>query len=210
MSGFIEAGPSSSAEVERRFSSFAIQTRLWKSSFGMARREWGLCALIIAIFPLGSTGFLGPLPHGGRVHGVYMPRPGLCAVRPLRILAPRCCSFRTEINVPQSSKSISVGDSVTLLGSCFSDNIAAKLRDAKFKVDANPFGISFHPKSIAFCLERMASGAPFREEDLRIGNDGQWFSFQHHTCFSVRSLPTPLSALSPPPPAEQCISMRFT
>ena len=152
-------------------------------------------ALIIALSPIGAICFLGPLP-GGHMPDASVARPGtLGLARSMRILeqirserraALQCCSFRTEINVPQSSKSISVGDSITLLGSCFSENIAVKLRDAKFNVEANPFGISFHPKSIAFCLDRMASGEPFREEDLRKSNAGIWYSFQHHTSFTVR------------------------
>ena len=96
-------------------------------------------------------------------------------------------SFRTEVDVKPApiSKRISLEDKVTLMGSCFSDNMAAKLQVNKFSVESNPFGVSFHPLSLAWSLDRLLTGLPFTRDDLDHGpNGGPWFSYQHHSSFS--------------------------
>lgn len=56
--------------------------------------------------------------------------------------------FSTPIHIPLSPWSIGYGDSILMLGSCFSDNIAAKLKEYYFHVTANPFGTLYNPLSI--------------------------------------------------------------
>ncbi|GAB5035518.1 gscfa family protein [Nannochloropsis oceanica] len=54
-------------------------------------------------------------------------------------------------------------------------------------VEINPFGTAYNPVSIYRCLERLATGRPFEEEELEEHpQDGRWFSFDHHTSFSAR------------------------
>ena len=51
----------------------------------------------------------------------------------------------TQVNPEGFEKRLRLEDDITLLGSCFVDNISAKLRDASFHVHANPFGTLYNP-----------------------------------------------------------------
>ena len=56
--------------------------------------------------------------------------------------------FHPEI----SNEKIQIGNKITLLGSCFSDEIAIRLTNSGFHVVANPFGTIFHPTALANLL----------------------------------------------------------
>ena len=55
----------------------------------------------------------------------------------------------TQVDIPRFPWSVRPTDRVALLGSCFSDHIAAQLRDRLFRVTANPTGTLYNPVSIA-------------------------------------------------------------
>lgn len=80
-------------------------------------------------------------------------------------------------------------------GSCFSENISAKLRRAKFNVESNPFGIMFNPLSIAEMFSSLASGREFSAADV-VTDGNLWFSYAHHGSFSDVSLDILLSNLN--------------
>jgi hypothetical protein len=50
---------------------------------------------------------------------------------------------------------ISHADSLFLIGSCFSEHMAERLKWSGFKVEENPYGILFNPLSIANCLHQI-------------------------------------------------------
>lgn len=93
---------------------------------------------------------------------------------------------------------ISLGfqDRIMVLGSCFADNIGAKLSDAGFSVCVNPFGTLYNPVSIANAAARLgaaakaglkdAGGAGFTSEDcVQMGAEaGLVCSWWHHTRFA--------------------------
>ena len=81
---------------------------------------------------------------------------------------------------------ISYKDKITMLGSCFSDNIGRQLEDFGFDVCVNPFGTLYNPVSIFKSVERLISGTDFTEEDcVQIGaGDERFCSFSHHTSFA--------------------------
>ena len=56
--------------------------------------------------------------------------------------------FHPEI----SNEKIQIGNKITLLGSCFSDEIAIRMRNSGIQVVANPFGTIFHPTALANLL----------------------------------------------------------
>ncbi len=60
--------------------------------------------------------------------------------------------LQLDFNPDISVKKIKIGDKITLLGSCFSDEIALKLIESGFHVCANPFGTIFHPTALANLL----------------------------------------------------------
>lgn len=66
-----------------------------------------------------------------------------------------------------SNTKINVGDKITLLGSCFSDEIAIKFKENGFQVCSNPFGTIFHPTAIAnLILMEDFSTSVIKREDL--------------------------------------------
>ena len=75
------------------------------------------------------------------------------------------------------------GDGVVSLGSCFADELASRLLDGGFSVEANPFGTLYNPASVASALERLVEGRPLADADL-VEHGGLWHSWHHHGSFS--------------------------
>lgn len=90
-------------------------------------------------------------------------------------------NFRTDIQPLSSQPSISHSDRILMLGSCFTDNIGAKLDERLFTVLANPFGSLYNPASIAATVSRIVDHTPFSQSDIQRGSDGLWFSYCTHT-----------------------------
>ncbi len=67
-------------------------------------------------------------------------------------------NFRTELSLPSSSDKINNQHQIVLLGSCFSQNIGARLQKFKFNCSINPFGTIFHPQAIARVMHYAISG----------------------------------------------------
>jgi len=70
-----------------------------------------------------------------------------------------------------------------LIGSCFTEQIGAKLSGLKFRVMDNPHGILFNPVSIVRAIERYVQNKPYGESDLFYQNEC-WNSWDHHSRFS--------------------------
>jgi hypothetical protein len=91
--------------------------------------------------------------------------------------------FRTEIPINKSIIDISYRKQLMLFGSCFAENIGNRLKESKFKVTVNPFGILYNPLSIENALRILLEKRLFSAEDLFLHN-GLWHSFSHHGAFS--------------------------
>lgn len=91
--------------------------------------------------------------------------------------------MRTEVKVERAEYPFSYGQEIQMMGSCFSEHIGKKLKDLKFNIDLNPFGVLYNPVSIASGIQRMVNQHPFEESDLFF-HQGWWHSFDHHSCFS--------------------------
>ena len=76
--------------------------------------------------------------------------------------------FRTSINISPSTLSLDHSKRVVMIGSCFSEHIAERMRCAGFHVTSNPFGIMFNPASIARTIERLTTAQPYSIDDLRL------------------------------------------
>lgn len=83
-------------------------------------------------------------------------------------------NFRTQVDVPQTDFRISHGDGIVMLGSCFTDNIAAMLMRDGFNVVANPMGVMYNPVAIANLVNRAVSGRRYCLHDLVQTPDGVW------------------------------------
>lgn len=97
--------------------------------------------------------------------------------------------LQTPVADAECKVGISYTDKITMLGSCFSDNVGKQLKDYGFDVCVNPFGTLYNPVSIQKSISRLVHGQPFTEEDcIQIGaGDERFCSFSHHTSFARSS-----------------------
>jgi len=89
----------------------------------------------------------------------------------------------TKTDIPVPEWQIGYNDHILLLGSCFSDNMARKLKEYYFRVTANPSGTLYNPFSIAHHVSSpefrqadvvmLTFGTAWVYSDLRILSDGQ-------------------------------------
>jgi hypothetical protein len=70
-----------------------------------------------------------------------------------------------------------------LIGSCFTEQIGAKLVNHKFSVMDNPNGILFNPISITRSVSSYIDNKQYKAEDLFYQNEC-WNSWEHHSRFS--------------------------
>ena len=104
-------------------------------------------------------------------------------------------SFRTEVFVQPMPTQIELEDRLLLMGSCFSENIGARLQRLKFAVDVNPFGICYNPLSLAWSLERLLKETPFTPQDV-VCSRGRYFSYNFHSSFTSGDGETTLAAMN--------------
>lgn len=91
--------------------------------------------------------------------------------------------WMVPIDIPRPVRQIAYGDSILLLGSCFTEHIGHSLSDLKFRVMQNPHGILFDPASVCHALESYAADLRYEEKDLFQLND-TWHSWRHHSRYS--------------------------
>lgn len=65
-------------------------------------------------------------------------------------------NFRTEINIERSSWEIEHENKLITIGSCFAENISVLLKDHRFNVLENPFGVLYNPVSIYNAIKLLA------------------------------------------------------
>jgi len=94
--------------------------------------------------------------------------------------------LQTTIPLKPSGNPIDYHSRLFLVGSCFVENIGAKLEYYKFRTTINPFGILFHPEAIARFLEFAVSGEQLSETDLEEAQ-GRFISFDAHSALSASS-----------------------
>lgn len=93
--------------------------------------------------------------------------------------------FRTIVKPLKHRGYINHRQGVMMIGSCFSDNIGFRLRQACFDVDINPFGTLYNPASIACGIDAILQCRQFSLDDLfQEKGDNRWHSFSHHSMFS--------------------------
>ncbi|MCM1518840.1 MAG: GSCFA domain-containing protein [Pseudoflavonifractor sp.] len=91
--------------------------------------------------------------------------------------------FRTVIKPESSNLRLDHTSAIMMLGSCFSDNIGARLEREFFDVDINPVGTLYNPVSIATAIDNIMARRTYVREDL-FEHDGRWHSLDHHSRFS--------------------------
>lgn len=88
--------------------------------------------------------------------------------------------FTTKIPIAKSHLPIDYSSRILLLGSCFSENIGAKLAYYKFQSTSNPFGIIFNPFSIEKIVLRIVNKDFFTEKDIFFYNE-RWHCYEVHS-----------------------------
>jgi hypothetical protein len=103
--------------------------------------------------------------------------------------------FYTNVDIPKLNWETGYSKTNMFLGSCFTENVGNRLRDLKFKVDINPFGILYNPVSVANGLQILLQKKKFEPEDL-VFHNGLWHSFSHHGRFSFPTAEESLDAIN--------------
>ena len=93
--------------------------------------------------------------------------------------------LQTVVKLDKPSFRIDYSTRLMMLGSCFVENVGAKLEYFRFKTDINPCGIVYNPLSVADTLELLLAGKRFSQADL-LRNGELWVSLSHHGRFSAR------------------------
>ncbi|RYZ55519.1 MAG: GSCFA domain-containing protein [Sphingobacteriales bacterium] len=88
-----------------------------------------------------------------------------------------------QIDIPRLPVPISYADRILLIGSCFTEHMAERLSQHKFRILSNPHGILFNPLSVTQSLDNYIEGKRYGETDLFHLNE-LWNSWDHHTRFS--------------------------
>ena len=91
--------------------------------------------------------------------------------------------FRTTVTPTPHPGLIAHNRPMLMLGSCFTDNIGARLNDALFDVCINPFGTLYNPASVASAFSDVKACRAFGVEDL-FEHQGRYHSFSHHSMYS--------------------------
>lgn len=92
-------------------------------------------------------------------------------------------NFRTQIPLQKVRNQIDYNSNITLVGSCFSENISKKLSYYKFKKFSNPFGILFNPVAIEKLITNAINEKQYSENDIFKLNE-RWHCFDAHSDLS--------------------------
>ena len=92
--------------------------------------------------------------------------------------------FRTTLNPTKSNITIGYDDSILTIGSCFAENMGARLSALRFSTLTNPFGIIYNPISISTGITKLLTEEIYTEKDI-FQNGDLWHSWQHHSKFSM-------------------------
>lgn len=103
--------------------------------------------------------------------------------------------FRTEIEAPDFAFDVNHRSTITMIGSCFAENMGSLLSGVKMNTLVNPFGILFNPFSIMNALERMLNERPYTENELVLSGD-HWVSLDHHGRFNSQNKSATLDAIN--------------
>lgn len=91
--------------------------------------------------------------------------------------------FRTEIDIKPFPFGIDYASRGFMMGSCFADSMALRLRSHKFRVMCNPCGVMYNPLSVVSAFRMIASGREFSTSDL-LHYDRRFMSLDFHGSFS--------------------------
>ncbi|MGN0236212.1 MAG: GSCFA domain-containing protein [Paludibacteraceae bacterium] len=82
--------------------------------------------------------------------------------------------LQTPIHIAPSARKISYQDHILLLGSCFADSMAEKMRECYLPLTANPYGTLYNPLSIAQAIgeDEILSDSPEKGKSKKSPSEG--------------------------------------
>ena len=89
-------------------------------------------------------------------------------------------NFRTLIEKQCYKDTVSYDDNLFFIGSCFAENISKRLKDLKFSVITNPFGVVYNPASLVSVLDTIISNDEINDCYI-VQNGDVWYSMLHST-----------------------------
>ncbi len=89
----------------------------------------------------------------------------------------------TEVKLPEYPFQLDHQVPILMMGSCFTENIGQVLDKYLFRVNVNPFGVTYNPLSVKKGLEALIQKEAYEPDDLDLFND-LWLSFDHDTGYS--------------------------
>jgi hypothetical protein len=93
-------------------------------------------------------------------------------------------SFRTIVEPENGNQGlIDHRRAVVMMGSCFTENVGARLQSELFDVVINPTGTLYNPASVASTLLDLLYDRDFTADEL-FEHNGMWHSYSHHSRFS--------------------------
>ena len=95
-------------------------------------------------------------------------------------------NFTTKIPIQKFDNPIDYSSKIVSLGSCFAENMGAKLQYFKFQSTSNPFGIIFNSISIETLISMTVNKMEFTEKDIFFHNE-MWHCFEVHSIMSNAS-----------------------
>lgn len=98
----------------------------------------------------------------------------------------------TPVEIATCPFKVSLSSKILLLGSCFADNIGAKMSQCGFNVKVNPFGTLYNPISVCNSVARLSSARSFTEQEcVQMGAGADMIcSFSHHTAAARQDIDT--------------------
>jgi hypothetical protein len=92
-------------------------------------------------------------------------------------------NFRLTFPISPLTTPVQYTDKLLLMGSCFAEEIGARLQQSHFDAVINPHGILYNPVSITQALHTYLDGKQYTVDDLFKQGD-LWHSWAHHSRFS--------------------------
>lgn len=104
-------------------------------------------------------------------------------------------NLKTEVHITKPYRPIEHSDHVFMIGSCFAENMAERMKRSGIRCMSNPFGVMYNPLSIFACMNRLLEGKLFKEDEL-IKHGGMYHSMMHHGAFSAADRETCISNIN--------------
>lgn len=94
--------------------------------------------------------------------------------------------FKIDLNIP--IKRINEDwPSFFMIGSCFANVQAQRMKSLRLNVDSNPFGIIYNPSSVSTLLDRISNQKLYKPEEF-ISYNEEYLSWEHHGKFKYDSI----------------------